>query len=285
MQRVTLVVLSDFAAVDVETANNFRRSICEIAVATADDQGMIVCKSWLIQPPANRYDEENSAVHGITAADTKDSPRFKDAWTEVQAAIGDRHLIAHNAPFDADCIGQALSHYKITDRLQRVACTLRIADLVLKDRIGKFTLKALCEDHSIPLNNAHRAEADAEATLRLAVKLFELSGEHDFNELVKRSNRGHEARRERNRRNTVYASTDPPTEKQLNYLRRLLDENGYRMPFNDLTKGTCSKAIDDLQNEKKPAGATTSGRHVVQRRHQTLPRGKKRGSWLKRLIG
>ena len=244
--------LEAFTAVDVETANEQRRSICEIAVVTATSGGTLRKRSWLVQPPANRYEKPNVNVHGITAADTKDAPRFAAIWPEVRNEIGDRGVVAHNTEFDLDCIAKTLRHYKVDWEAPTHACTLRIADLVLADRAGKFTLGALCGDLGIEVSDAHRAASDAEAVLLLAAALLDLSGEASFEALAARSNTGWRERREASVRRASWASTEPATARQIDYLKRLLRERGETMSLDGITKGDASCAIDALKAGSSP---------------------------------
>lgn len=274
--------LGAFAAVDVETANEQRRSICEIAVVTAASGGTLRKRSWLVQPPANRYEKPNVNVHGITAADTKDAPRFAAIWPEVRNEIGDRGVVAHNAEFDLDCIAKTLRHYKIDWTPPTYACTLRIADLVLADRAGKFTLGALCGDLGIEVSDAHRAASDAEAVLLLAAALLDLSGEASFEALAARSNTGWRERREASVRRASWASTEPATARQIDYLRHLLQERGRAMSLKGITKGEASRAIDSLKAGSLPSAS--------QGRDRALPssaatRGPRRSGFLARFRG
>ncbi len=60
-----------FAALDVETANSARGSICSVGVAVVHD-GVLV-ESWhrLVQPPEGlrHFDAMNSYLHGLGPAD------------------------------------------------------------------------------------------------------------------------------------------------------------------------------------------------------------------------
>ena len=38
--------------------------------------GELVAREWLVKPPGNRYDDENTEIHGLTADDTRDAPAF-----------------------------------------------------------------------------------------------------------------------------------------------------------------------------------------------------------------
>ena len=62
-----------WAAIDVETATKQAHSVCSLGVATLVDNEL-VAREWLVKPPGNRYDDENTEVHGLTADDTRDAP-------------------------------------------------------------------------------------------------------------------------------------------------------------------------------------------------------------------
>lgn len=249
--------LGGFAAVDVETANEQRRSICEIAVVTGSPRGGLAFRSWLVKPPANRYERLNSRLHGITAADTEDAPQFKAVWPEVRAEIGWRGIVAHNAEFDFECIAQTLRHYGIDWEPPTIACTLRIADLVLANRVGKFTLGALCGDLGIETSNAHQAKSDAEAVYLLAAALLDQSNERSFEALVARSNCGWRSRREASIRRGTYASAEPATTRQVEYLRQLLRDHRQTMSLDGITKGEASRVIDSLNGvRRRTAGSS-----------------------------
>ncbi|MDE5605846.1 MAG: exonuclease, partial [Bacteroidales bacterium] len=62
--------MTDFAAIDFETANNAPTSVCSVGVVVVR-QGQIVDKVYrLIKPEPNFYLYWNTRVHGLTAADT-----------------------------------------------------------------------------------------------------------------------------------------------------------------------------------------------------------------------
>ena len=88
-----------FIAIDLETATRERFSICEIGIAIVEDSKIIDSKSWLVQPPNNRYDYFNIMVHGIKPNDTKDCPTFPEVWNDVVPLLNNGIIVAHNASF------------------------------------------------------------------------------------------------------------------------------------------------------------------------------------------
>ena len=259
MSNLDWSALANVATIDVETANERPASICQLAVVHSDASGKVTSKAWLIQPPANRYEAKNISVHGITPEHTADAPRLKSVWPEIVEAIDDCMLIAHNAEFDIDCISKAMQHYKLEWAPPVVGCTLRMADLLLPDRAERFTLGALCEAFGIPLENAHDAAADAEAAHRLALALHARAGGQTIAELIERSNDGWELRRKASTRRLMYANSDPATDRQLAYIRSLLEERGRTMSLKGLTKGQASRTIDELKAIPRRSGSQRTG--------------------------
>ena len=58
--------MKDFAAIDFETANAFRCSVCSVGLVIVKD-GIVIDKIYeLIKPEPNYYDYWNTRVHGLT---------------------------------------------------------------------------------------------------------------------------------------------------------------------------------------------------------------------------
>jgi DNA polymerase-3 subunit epsilon len=140
-------------AVDVETANNQRSSICQIGLVEVLDDRVVPVYSSLVRPPGNAYNYHNIRVHGIQPEDTRDSPTFEDVWPDIAAYFA--HTVwAHNAPFDFGCLTATLEHYYVPVPTWKKGCTYR------ETRMG---LKRACEHYGIILLNHHDALADATA--------------------------------------------------------------------------------------------------------------------------
>ena len=72
--------MKDFAAIDFETANNERSSVCSVGIVIVRG-GEIVDKFYsLIKPEPEYYNYWCSQVHGLCAADTEDAPIFPEVW-------------------------------------------------------------------------------------------------------------------------------------------------------------------------------------------------------------
>ena len=85
--------MKDFVAIDFETANNERSSVCSVGIVIVRD-GKIVDKFYsLIKPEPEYFNYWCSQVHGLRPEDTEDVPIFPDVWKQIEPRIA---FPAHN---------------------------------------------------------------------------------------------------------------------------------------------------------------------------------------------
>ena len=73
----------NFIAIDFETANSSRASICEAGICVVRDGSVQETRSWLVRPQGNVYNYWNTKIHGIRPEDTDNSPGFPEVWIEI----------------------------------------------------------------------------------------------------------------------------------------------------------------------------------------------------------
>lgn len=140
-------------------------------------------QSWLLNPGVP-IPAEASAIHGITDEKAAEGDRPADILPIIASAITDHlsqglPLVAFNAVFDLTMLDRELrrhcGHSLEADTLRPIIDPFvwdRHAD---KYRKGKRTLDAICKHYQVPFaGDAHTADADAFATLRLAWRLAEV---------------------------------------------------------------------------------------------------------------
>jgi hypothetical protein len=83
------VVSLDFVAVDVETANEQRGSICSFGLSVVENGKVVRSENWLTRPPVKLdwFDGCNIGLHGITPAMVKDAPPFHERMAQVLQVI------------------------------------------------------------------------------------------------------------------------------------------------------------------------------------------------------
>lgn len=116
-----------WAAIDFETATRARDSACALGVVVVEDGRELHRQAWLIRPPGNAYESMNIQVHGIHPADTDDAPDFGAVWNEAMDVIGDRPLVAHNAPFDIGVVRACCDGFELEPPDTTYHCTVQLA--------------------------------------------------------------------------------------------------------------------------------------------------------------
>lgn len=163
--------MRDFAAIDFETANGERSSVCSVGVVIVRD-GVVVDRFYsLIQPEPNYYTYWCSRVHGLTCADTDDAQVFPYVWAQIEPLIAGLPLVAHNSPFDEGCLKAVFRVYQMDYPDYLFLDTLRVARRLLPelDNHQLHTVAAAC---GFQLTRHHHALADAEACAWIARQLL-----------------------------------------------------------------------------------------------------------------
>lgn len=162
----------DFIALDLETANSFRGSICEVGLAFVEGGKVVNSKSWLVQPPGNEYDPFNIYIHGITPEMTANSSSFPEVWQEILSYITHKTIVAHNTSFDMYAIKDALEKFSLPFPEFNYYCSLRISRKAFPG-LYSYSLPNLCEAININLDKHHRAENDAIGCANVFIKSLE----------------------------------------------------------------------------------------------------------------
>ena len=161
-----------FAALDVETANSHRGSVCSFGLALVTDGRVTSTHHLLTQPPRdlNWFDGVNTSLHGISAATVGQEPPFATQLAAVLALIGDRPVVAHNAAFDVGALRQGC----VADGLDWPSLTYACS-LVMARRAGlgllSYRLPIVCEALGIATGRHHDAGADAAAAAQVVLAL------------------------------------------------------------------------------------------------------------------
>ncbi|PVW03524.1 DNA polymerase III subunit epsilon [Microbacterium sp. Gd 4-13] len=155
-----------FATIDFETTGLFAETTdraIEVAVVHSDPDGTITGQ-WdtLINP---QRDLGRQDIHRIAARDILNAPIFANIAGELLELLSGRVIVAHNASFDLRFLNGELGRLDYWPGEQfAYACTMRLA----RTHLGSgLALADCCDAFGIPLENAHRASADAYATAQL----------------------------------------------------------------------------------------------------------------------
>ena len=102
----------NFVAVDVETANSSRASICSIGVASFSD-GKLVDEFYTLLNPQTDFYSHNIQIHGITEADVANAPTFADISEELFSRFAENIVVSHSS-FDRGAIEQSTERFDIS---------------------------------------------------------------------------------------------------------------------------------------------------------------------------
>lgn len=164
--------MTDFAAIDFETANECPSSVCSVGVVVVRGGGIVDEFYSLIHPEPEYFQWFCSRVHGLGPADTEDAPVFPKVWAKVASLIGELPLVAHNSPFDENCLKSVFRVYQMDypdyEFLDTCAASRRCFGRLLPNHQLQ-TVAAAC---GFVLENHHNALADAEACAYIAMKLL-----------------------------------------------------------------------------------------------------------------
>ena len=164
-------MLRDFAAIDFETANNERSSVCSVGVVVVRN-GEIVDKFYsLIQPEPNYYNSWCSQVHGLCREDTEDAPVFPKVWEQVEPLIEDLPLVAHNSPFDEGCLKAVFRVYQMDYPDYLFYDTCRVSRRTFP-YLANHQLQTVAAECGYYLEHHHHALADAEACAWIAREIL-----------------------------------------------------------------------------------------------------------------
>lgn len=163
--------MRSFAAIDFETANEQRTSVCSVGVVIVRNGEITDSFYSLIRPEPEYYCYWNTKIHGITFEDTVDAPIFPDVWCQIEPLIEGLPLIAHNKSFDESCLKACFRMYQMDYPEYEFHCTLQNARMLLKGLpdYKLYTVSAYC---GYKLENHHHALADAEACAQIALRIM-----------------------------------------------------------------------------------------------------------------
>ena len=176
--------MKDFAAIDFETANCERTSVCSVGVVIYRNGEKVDEFYSLIKPEPEYYNYWCSQVHGLTAEDTQNAPLFPDVWQQVERLLEEHGvedvpsmngrrglpLVAHNKAFDENCLKAVFGVYQMDYPDYVFHCTLVRSRQVWPE--GHHNLDIIAERCGYHLENHHHALADADACAAIALEIL-----------------------------------------------------------------------------------------------------------------
>ncbi len=171
-----------FVALDVETANRQKSSICQVGLALVTANGNIETISILINPE-QCFEDFNIHLHGIDEDAVQDAPTFVTVLQMLRPFL-ERHVLVQHSHFDKQAFSAASKFYDVPELRANWVDSVGIArnawpELKSKGGHGLANLK----EH-LNLNfDHHNAEDDARAAAEV-VLLAEIATGEDFADLA-----------------------------------------------------------------------------------------------------
>ena len=158
-----------FIAIDVETANADRASICQIGIVHVRD-GEIVDHWQTLVNPEDWFDPWNVSLHGIDEDDVRNSPIMPEIRGELRWRLRGSVLVSHTS-FDRVAFERAMDRYHLEQLQVTWLDSVKIARRAWPERYGKrgYGLKVIAPDLSIPFGH-HDALEDARAAAEIVLR-------------------------------------------------------------------------------------------------------------------
>jgi DNA polymerase-3 subunit epsilon len=165
----------DFVAIDFETANADKASVCQVGVVKVLGGEMTSVQSWYVRPPTGltSFDPENIGIHGIKPKDVlKEGIEWAESVERLEELRAGLPLIAHNAAFDRGVFEAACRMTGVETPSWRWEDTLKISREYLD--LPNHRLPTVAEHLRLPRFMHHDAAADAQACALVAVGIARL---------------------------------------------------------------------------------------------------------------
>lgn len=164
--------MTDFAAIDFETANECPSSVCSVGVVVV--RGGVITDTFysLIHPEPEYYQWFCRRVHGLGPEDTEDAPVFPYVWEQIEPLIEDLPLVAHNSRFDEGCLRAVFRVYRMDYPEYVFYDTLWASRWVFGHSLPNHQLQTVASACGYELENHHHALADAEACAWIARRIL-----------------------------------------------------------------------------------------------------------------
>lgn len=170
----------DFVAIDFETANSVRSSVCSIGIVKVKN-GKIHEELHTLINPLSEFHYYNTKIHGITEYMVHNAPTFEEFWPNFKQYIENQTIIAHNASFDIGVLRDSLNRIHEAEPNFQYGCSYRIAKKVWPN-LYNHKLSTVSNYLSISLRH-HDALEDARASALITLEALKKTKTNSIQEL------------------------------------------------------------------------------------------------------
>lgn len=179
--------METFNAIDVETANADRASICQIGIVHV--QNSVIVDRWqTLVNPEDWFDPWNVSIHGIEEMDVRSSPTLPEVREELRQRLRGSVLVSHTS-FDRVAFERAMTRYDLEQLQVTWLDSAKIVRRAWPERYGRkgYGLKNVATDLDISFTH-HDALEDARAAAEIVLSAC-VAAETDIEGWLKRVNR------------------------------------------------------------------------------------------------
>ena len=175
-----------YAIVDIETTGGsaINGGITEIAIHIHDGSRVVQHFSTLINPE-RRVPDFITALTGISNAMVASAPTFNEVADKIFELLSDTIFVAHSVNFDHSFIYHHLKKCGYELNVKKL-CTVRLARKAIPG-LSSYGLGKICRHLNILIDDRHRADGDAKATVKLFENILQNNGQEHIDKMLKRS--------------------------------------------------------------------------------------------------
>ena len=165
----------DFDAIDVETANADRSTICQIGIVHVRD-GEVRDKWVSLVDPEDWFDAWNIAIHGISEDKVEGAPTLIALDCELRTRLGVSVVVSHTS-FDRVAIERAMEKYKLSQPQITWLDSAKVVRRAWPDRYSRrgYGLASVANDLGITFRH-HDALEDASAAAEIVIRASKETG-------------------------------------------------------------------------------------------------------------
>lgn len=158
-----------FVALDFETANGKRTSICSVGMVKVVDNEIVETFYTLVNPK-DYFSQQNIKVHGIHPEDVETAPDFNFVLPYMLQFIADLPVVAHNAAFDMTVLHASIQALGAATPEMTYFCSLQLARRTINAQ--RYGLNHMMEYYHLDFHGHHDALNDAKACAMITFRLL-----------------------------------------------------------------------------------------------------------------
>jgi DNA polymerase-3 subunit epsilon len=158
-----------FVALDFETANGKRTSICSVGMVKVVNHEIVETFYTLVNPN-DYFSQQNIAVHGIHPEEVETSPTFTEVYPYMLDFIDGLPVVAHNAAFDMNVLHESIKSCGKETPSMTYFCSLQLARRTINNH--RYGLNHMMQFYNLDFHGHHDALNDAKACAMITFRLL-----------------------------------------------------------------------------------------------------------------